>query len=146
MGSKGASPYTILVAEDDPDDRFLMQKAFRDLGSDEDLRFVEDGEELIRYLGRVGPYANPTLSPRPALIFLDLNLPRKDGRQVLVEIKSDPALRDIPIVVWTTSGIEEDVSFCRKAGAEVYKTKPASYAAILKAISKIKAEWLPLTD
>lgn len=96
------------MAGDDPDDRFLMEQALLDIGNDADLRFAEDGEELMNYLLRSGKYTDVKLSPRPVLIFLDLNMPRKDGRQVLWEIKTDPDLKKIPVVIWTTSEEEED--------------------------------------
>jgi hypothetical protein len=84
------SCFTLLMADDDPDDRFLTEQACLELRSCGDLRFVEDGEELMHYLRQTGKYADPTVSPRPALILLDLNMPKKDGRQALVEIKTDP--------------------------------------------------------
>ena len=131
------SCYTILMAEDDPDDRFLVQEALRELGSCGDLRFVEDGEELMQYLGRSGKYVDPMLSPRPALILLDLNMPKKDGRQALVEIKRDPDLQKIPVVVWTTSNEMEDKTQCRKAGASSYVTKPLRYSELVEAVREI---------
>lgn len=135
------SCYTILMAEDDPDDRFLVQEALRELGSCGDLRFVEDGEELMQYLGRSGKYADPMLSPRPTLILLDLNMPRKDGRQALAEIKRDPDLQKIPVVVWTTSSEREDKAQCRKVGASSYVTKPVKYSELVEAVRKIIAQY-----
>ena len=132
--------YTILMAEDDPDDRFLVQEAFREIGSCGDLRFVEDGEELMQYLGRAGKYADPMLSPRPALILLDLNMPKKDGRQALVEIKTDPDLQKIPVVVWTTSDEREDKAECEKAGASSFITKPLKYSELVDAVRNIVAQ------
>jgi CheY-like chemotaxis protein len=137
------SCYTILMAEDDPDDRFLIQEAFRELGSCGDLRFVEDGEELMQYLGRSGKYADPVLSPRPALILLDLNMPKKDGRQALAEIKTDPDLQKIPVVVWTTSDEMEDKAHCQKAGASSYVTKPLKYAELVDAVRNIIVQYSP---
>src|SRR5437763_1448340 len=95
--------FKILMAEDDPDDRFFVAQAFQELGRYGDLRFVEDGQELMDYLRRLGKYADPMLSPRPMLILLDLNMPRKDGFQALLEIKTDPDLNLIPVAIWTTS-------------------------------------------
>ena len=135
------SCYTILMAEDDPDDRFLVQEALRELGSCGDLRFVEDGEELMQYLGRSGKYADPMLSPRPTLILLDLNMPRKDGRQALAEIKRDPDLQKIPVVVWTTSSEREDKAQCRKVCASSYVTKPVKYSELVEAVRKIIAQY-----
>jgi CheY-like chemotaxis protein len=124
------SCFTLLMADDDPDDRFLTQEACRELMNCGDLRFVEDGEELMRYLLRQGRYADPTVSPRPKLILLDLNMPKKDGRRALAEIKTDPDLRRIPVVVWTTSEEKEDRIQCLKAGADDYITVSKSEAGI----------------
>jgi CheY-like chemotaxis protein len=135
--------FTVLMAEDDPDDRFLIEQVFRELESCGDLRFVEDGEELIEYLVRSGKYADPSLSPRPSLILLDLNMPKKDGRQALVEIKKDPELQKIPVVVWTTSNEFEDKRETQKAGASAYVTKPLSYAGLVHAVKDLVAKYSP---
>ncbi len=124
METERISSFTVLMAEDDPDDRFLMEQAFLEIGNHADLPFVEDGEELMHYLRRSGKYADPTCSPRPALIFLDLNMPRKDGRQALLEIKTDPDLGKIPVAIWTTSEEVEDRIQWEIAGADVFVTKP----------------------
>jgi two-component system, response regulator len=135
--------FTVLMAEDDPDDRFLIEQAFLELESRGDLRFVEDGEELINYLFRSGKYADPSLSPRPSLILLDLNMPKKDGRQALVEIRNDPGLQNIPVVVWTTSNEIEDKTECQKAGASSYVTKPVSYAELVEAVKELVSKYSP---
>src|SRR5215203_6044130 len=103
MTAKSSKPITILMADDDPDDRQLTKEAFEEARLANDLRFVEDGEELMDYLCRRGKYADPASSPRPALLLLDLNMPKKDGREALKEIKADPQLRQIRVVVLTTS-------------------------------------------
>jgi CheY-like chemotaxis protein len=126
--------FTILMAEDDPDDRFLMEQAFLEIGTAGDLRFVEDGEELIHYLLRSGKFSDATISPRPVLILLDLNMPKKDGRQALLEIKADPDLRGIPVVIWTTSDDREDKVQCRSAGADVFVTKPSNYIELVNSV------------
>lgn len=136
-GRKAEVPPFILMAEDDPDDRFILQRAFRDLRVAADLRFVEDGENLMEYLRRKGGYADPAIAPRPDLILLDLNMPHKDGREALREIKSDSHLRNIPIVLWTTSKEAEDRDCCSKAGANCYVTKPASYAELLETVKEL---------
>lgn len=100
---------TILMADDDPDDCLLVGKAFKTSKLCNDLRFVGDGEDLMDYLHGQGKYKEPGKAPRPGLILLDLNMPRKDGREAIGEIKADPALREIPVVVLTTSKDEEDV-------------------------------------
>jgi len=129
--------FTVLMADDDPDDRFLTEQACRELMSCGDLRFVEDGEELMHYLRRRGRYADPKISPRPALILLDLNMPKKDGRRALVEIKADPDLRSIPVAIWTTSEEREDRIQCLEAGADDYVTKPSGYAELVSNIERL---------
>ena len=131
----------ILIAEDDPDDRFILQQAIGELGVGADLRFVEDGEELLCYLRRSGKYADPTLSPRPLLIFLDLNMPKKDGRQALAEIKTDPDLKNIPVAIWTTSEEKKDKTQCLKAGADVFVTKPVGYAELASTVRQVILEY-----
>ena len=114
IGLERKSGFTIVMADDDADDRFLLEQAFLELGNDGDLRFVKDGEGLIDYLRRLGKYTDPTVSPRPALILLDLNMPKKDGRQALMEIKADPDLQSIPVAIWTTSNEKEERIQCLK--------------------------------
>src|SRR4030043_1739539 len=113
-----STPLTILMAEDDADDTFLLAETLRSVGCEGELRSVKDGAELMDYLNRQGKYADPELSPLPVLLLLDLNMPRKDGRQALREIKADPDLKKIPIVIWTTSDLPEDKVQCREAGAD----------------------------
>lgn len=134
-------PFRILMAEDDPDDRVLLEEAFKDIPFPVDLRFVEDGEDLMSYLHRRGHYADAALFPRPTIILLDLNMPRKDGRQALVEIKTDPDLRQIPVIVWTTSDLDEDIERCREAGADTYLTKPMSYNGLLDTVEDLCRRW-----
>src|SRR5436305_10219547 len=105
-----AKPITILMADDDPDDRQLTKEAFEEARLANDLRFVEDGVELLDYLHRRGKYADPASAPRPGLILLDLNMPRKDGREALRELKTDPRFRTIRVIVLTTSKAEEDIA------------------------------------
>src|SRR5438045_1375669 len=102
-------PITILMADDDEDDRLMTREAFEESRVANDLRFVVDGEDLMDYLKRRGRYEDPASSPRPGLILLDLNMPRKDGREALAEIKADPALKHIRVVIMTTSRAEEDI-------------------------------------
>jgi CheY-like chemotaxis protein len=129
--------FTILMAEDDPDDRFLLERALLETETFVDLRFVEDGEELMHYLLRSGKYADAALAPRPVLIFLDLNMPKKDGRQALLEIKTDPDLQRIPVVIWTTSNEREDKIYCQKIGADVFVTKPVRYAELVNSVRSL---------
>src|SRR3712207_3683647 len=103
------SPITILLADDDEDDRVMTRDALRDARLHNDLRFAIDGVDLMDYLYRRGRHSDPARSPRPGMILLDLNMPRMDGREALREIKQDPDLRSIPVVVLTTSKAEEDI-------------------------------------
>jgi CheY-like chemotaxis protein len=119
---------TILVADDDPEDCLLIKEAVKEGLLLNGLRFVEDGEELMDYLRHEGGYKSPSSSPRPGIILLDLNMPRKDGREALKEIKSDPDLKGIPVVVLTTSKAEEDILRSYNLGANSYITKPVTFA------------------
>jgi CheY-like chemotaxis protein len=139
---------TILVAEDDPDDRMLMRDALEENGLAGCpqcgccVHFVEDGEELMDYLHRRGRYADPRDSPIPGLILLDLNMPRKDGREVLREIDADPDLRRIPVVVLTTSESEEDIERSYGLGANSYITKPVTFRALVELTRDLGRYWL----
>ncbi len=139
-------PITILVAEDDPDDRLLIKEAFRESSFLADLRFVEDGEELMDYLRRRGEYRNSETSPWPGLILLDLNLPKKDGREALAEIKTDPDLRRLPVVVVTTSNVQEDILRCYDTGANSYITKSIRIADLLDAFKALSKYWLEIVS
>ena len=139
-------PITLLLADDDPDDRLLARQALEKSRLANDLRCVEDGEELLDYLYRRGRVADPKDSPRPGLILLDLNMPRKDGREALREIKNDPDLRDIPIVVLTTSKAEEDVARTYNLGVNSYITKPVKFAALVDIMKAIGKYWFELVE
>jgi CheY-like chemotaxis protein len=133
--------FMILVADDDPDDRFLLGLAFEELQGVGELHFVEDGEQLINYLYRHSKYADPILSPQAELIFLDLNMPKKNGRQALAEIKAARHLAKIPVIVWSSSSSEEDVAFCHKAGADSYCTKPERYEEMVELVRGLVAKY-----
>ncbi|MET0402927.1 MAG: response regulator [Cystobacter sp.] len=137
---------TILMADDDADDRDFARIAMRENRLVNDLRFVEDGEELLDYLRRNGRYANPRDSPRPGLILLDLNMPRKDGREALREIKSDPALKAIPIVVLTTSKAEEDILRSYDLGANCFITKPVTFEGLVEVVKVLDRHWLQIVE
>ncbi len=137
---------TILMAEDDPDDRLLAREAFEESRLANDLRFVEDGRELMDYLRGQGAYASGELPPRPGLILLDLNMPRKDGREVLAELKSDPDLKTIPVVVLTTSKAEEDVVRSYELGVNSFITKPVRFEGLLQVIRSLGHYWLEIVD
>jgi CheY-like chemotaxis protein len=129
-------PGPVLVAEDDPDDRLLAREAFAEAGGEEP-RFVCDGAELLDYLRRRGSYAAPGAAPRPGLIVLDLNMPRRDGRWALAEIKGDPALAAIPLVVMSTSRTREDVEQSYRLGADGVTHKPAAFAALVEVMRSL---------
>lgn len=133
---------TVLMAEDDSDNRFFMDDVFQAVRCKGALRFVEDREELMAYLRRQGKFSDPSLSTRPSLVLLDLNMPKKDGREALLEIKTNPHLKEIPVVIWTTSNLPEDQDMCMKAGAEAYITKPDNYAALEKIVKTLCITWL----
>ncbi|GAB4303707.1 MAG: response regulator [Oscillatoriaceae cyanobacterium] len=131
----------ILVADDDPDDRFLLEDALTETQLADHLYFVENGEQLMDYLHGLGKYTDPRSCPRPDLILLDLNMPRKDGREALKEIKSDPNLRQIPIVVFTTSQAEEDIYRTYDLGGNSFISKPVSYEGLLKLMEQLGIYW-----
>lgn len=136
----------ILMAEDDPDDRLLAEEAWQEARIDNPLVFVEHGEEVLSYLRREGRYASLAEQPMPALILLDLNMPRLDGRGVLKELKEDPALRSIPVVVLTTSQTEEDILRTYDLGVSSFVTKPVNFEALVKVLSAIGRYWLEIVE
>jgi CheY-like chemotaxis protein len=131
----------ILMADDDADDRLLAQDALKDSGLDAEVRFVEDGVELLDYLHRRNKYSDAASSPRPSLIILDLNMPRKDGREALQEIKADAELRKIPVVVLTTSTAGPDVSRVYELGANSFISKPVAYNSLVGLIKNLGNYW-----
>jgi CheY-like chemotaxis protein len=135
---------TILMADDDEDDRLMTKEAFEEARLVNELRFVEDGEELMDYLNRRGEYSDPADSPRPGLILLDLNMPRKDGREALKEIKADSDLKQIPIVVLTTSKAEEDIYRSYDLGVNSFITKPVSFEGMVFVISTLAQYWFQI--
>lgn len=141
-----AKPVTIVMAEDDPDDRFMARRALTDNRLINDLRFVEDGQELVEYLRHEGRYADPAASPAPGVILLDLNMPRKDGREALAEIKADPDLRHIPVVVLTTSRSEEDVLRSYRLGVNSFITKPVTFEGLVEAMKVFRRYWLEIVE
>lgn len=144
--NRHGKPITILMADDDPDDRMMTQEAFEESRLANDLRFVENGVELMDYLHRRGKYADPAQSPRPGLILLDLNMPKKDGREALQEIKADPKLRNIRIVIMTTSKAEEDILRTYDLGASSYVTKPVTFSALVDVIQTLGKYWLEIVE
>jgi len=124
----------VLLVDDDPGDTLMIREAFEHNKVKNTLECVADGVQAMQYLRREGEYAN---APRPDLILLDLNLPRKDGREVLAEIKSDPRLATIPVVVLTTSHAEEDVLRSYQLHANAYVTKPVDFERFIEVVRQI---------
>ena len=139
-------PITILIADDDADDRMMASEALEESRLANDLRFVENGVELMDYLQRRGKYSDPATSPRPGLILLDLNMPRKDGREALREIKADPKLRNIRIVVLTTSKAEEDILRTYDLSATSYITKPVTFERLVEVVKALGKYWLEIVE
>ena len=136
----------ILVADDDPDDRMLIEEAFEENRLTNRLDFVEDGEDLLEYLQRRGKWADPESSPRPGLILLDLNMPRMDGREALKRIKADPSLASIPVVVLTTSKQEEDILRTYGLGVNSFITKPVTFEGLLRVTQVLTSYWLEIVQ
>lgn len=137
---------TILLADDDADDRMMASEALEESRLANDLRYVEDGEELMDYLYRRGKYSEPGVAPRPGLILLDLNMPRKDGREALKEIKSDPDLRLIPVVVLTTSKAEEDIYRTYDLGVNSFITKPVMFESLVEVMRTLGKYWFEIVE
>jgi CheY-like chemotaxis protein len=133
------------MAEDDPDDQLLVERAFASAKLKSGLRFVNDGEELLDYLHQRSGHSRET-SPRPDLILLDLNMPRKNGREALREIKADPALKHIPVIVLTTSSREEDISGSYAMGASSYIVKPDAFADLVAVVKTLESYWLETVE
>jgi CheY-like chemotaxis protein len=146
MRRKRSEPITILMAEDDPDDRFLAEEALEEARLANNLHFVHNGEALLDYLYRRGDYADASSAPRPGLILLDLNMPRMDGRQALREIKADPSLRRIPVVVLTTSKAEEDILRSYDMGASAYVTKPVTFESLIEVMRVLGKFWFEIVQ
>ena len=139
-------PITLLMADDDPGDRLLTAEALKDARLINDLRFVENGEVLMDYLLTRGKFAPPAEAPRPGLILLDLNMPRKDGRTVLKEIKNHPDLRTIPIAVLTTSKDDADVYRSYDLGVNSYIVKPVTFGAIVDTLQTLEKHWFQIVE
>ncbi|MHB8988995.1 MAG: response regulator [Desulfobulbia bacterium] len=131
----------ILLVEDDPGDVELTREGLREATMLVNLHVVDDGEKALKFLRKEPPYAEAV---RPDIVLLDLNMPRKDGKEALREIKGDPALRSIPVVVLTTSEAEADIAACYDLGANCYITKPISFAAFTKVVAMIEEFWFTI--
>ena len=136
----------ILIADDDEDDRLMAKEALEENRLANEIRFVVDGEDLTDYLKCLGKYTEPGSAPRPGLILLDLNMPRKDGREALKEIKADPDLRQIPIIVLTTSKAEEDIYRTYDLGVNSFITKPVSFTTLAEVMKTLAKYWFEMVE
>jgi CheY-like chemotaxis protein len=140
-------PITILICDDDADDRLLTKQALEDAHVSNAVNFVEDGEQLLDYLYQRGEYAGESgLAPRPGLILLDLNMPNMDGREALKVIKGDETLRDIPVVVLSTSGLDEDIVRSYQLGVNSFITKPVTFSGFVEAMNVLGRYWLEIVE
>ncbi|MBL8702878.1 MAG: response regulator [Alphaproteobacteria bacterium] len=144
--TRSSKPITILIAEDDPDDRLLLKDAFDENRLTNELRFVGNGEELLAYLRRTGDFADPRNSPAPGLILLDLNMPKMDGREALRILKSDPQLQRIPVVVLTTSKAEEDIIRTYGLGVSSFIAKPVSFDGLINVVQVLTSYWIQIVE
>jgi CheY-like chemotaxis protein len=146
MTDRQGKPIIILLAEDDEDDYVLISEALKESKIANTIKWVKDGVELMDYLLRQGAYEDPRSSPKPYLILLDLNMPRKDGREALREIKSNPKLRHIPVVVLTTSSMDEDVIASYDLGVNSYIRKPVNFSDFVEAVKTLGKYWFEIVE
>jgi two-component system response regulator len=136
-------PISILMAEDDIEDQMLVREAFMEARLANDLAIVSDGEQLLDYLHKRGEYTECT---RPHIILLDLNMPRKNGREALAEIKSDPLLKQIPIIVLTSSSADEDIVAAYDLGVSSYILKPVTFENLVDLVKELGHYWLEIVE
>ncbi|MBK6727531.1 MAG: response regulator [Xanthomonadales bacterium] len=146
MNTQSKRELPVLVADDDADDRMLFAEAFSESGLQNPVAFVENSEELLDYLRNQREYADADAFPTPGLILLDLNMPRKSGREALREIRADAALRHLPIVVVSTSRSEDEIRRCYAEGANAFASKPASHAGFMRLVRSLGEHWLSLVE
>jgi CheY-like chemotaxis protein len=144
--NKGSKSIIMMYAEDDPEDRMLLKEAWEESELPNELHFVEDGEALMDYLYRRGKYAELSGQLLPGLILLDLNMPKKDGREALREIKADPNLRRIPIVVLTTSREEDDITGSYDMGVSGFVIKPVTFESLREMIKGLTKYWFEIVE
>jgi CheY-like chemotaxis protein len=142
----GGRPLTILLADDDEEDRELARDALQDARLANEMKFVYDGQDLLDYLRREGRWSQPETAPRPGIILLDLNMPKKDGREALAEIKADESLRRIPVVVLTTSKDEADVLRTYDLGVSSFITKPVTFAGLVEVMRTWTQYWFEIVE
>lgn len=144
--AENRKPIDILLAEDDEDDYLLIVDALRESRLANEMHWVKDGEELMDYLHRRGNYVHQEESPVPGIILLDLNMPRKDGREALQEIKADPSLRRIPIIILTTSKAEEDILRSYDLGVNSFIRKPVRFEDFAEMIRVLGKYWFEIVE
>ena len=144
--SSNRRPIIILIADDDAEDRMLVKEALDESRLTNHMQFVENGEELMDYLHNRGKYADKQKYPTPGLILLDLNMPKKDGREALKEIKGDDHLRVIPVVVLTTSKAEEDILRTYDLGVSSFITKPVTFASLVDVMKTLSKYWFEIVE
>jgi CheY-like chemotaxis protein len=142
--SRSSYPIRIVVADDDPDDRMMIKDAFEEAKLGNPVDFVQDGVELMEYLRREGAYKNMSNQPYPGFILLDLNMPRKDGRTALKEIKESADLHRIPIVILTTSKAEEDIIKTYNLGVNSFICKPVSFDGLVEIVKTVGRYWIEI--
>lgn len=140
------SAVIILIADDDPDDRLLIKEALEEANLNNPIHFVADGIELLDYLKRENNYRDLRGTSLPGLVLLDLNMPRKNGIEALQEIKEDPKLRAIPVVVFTTSKAEEDILCAYRLGVNSFITKPLNFQSLLETVEIISRYWFNIVE
>ncbi|MDX5346354.1 MAG: response regulator [Hymenobacteraceae bacterium] len=139
-------PIVILIADDDPEDRMLLKEALEESRLNNRIHFVENGEELVDYLHNRGKFTDKEKNPTPGLILLDLNMPKKDGREALKEIKADEQLRVIPVIVLTTSKAEEDILRTYDLGVSSFITKPVTFASLVDVMKTLSKYWFEIVE
>lgn len=137
--------HPILIIEDSPEEFEMVRIAFEEANLMNPIYHCDDGDEALDFLYRRGDYADPSKAPRPSIILLDLNLPGIDGREVLEEIKRDPSLKLIPVIVLTNSNDERDIERCYRDGANSYICKPVNFQGFIESINKLKEYWLTIS-
>jgi CheY-like chemotaxis protein len=146
LSNGGTRPITILMADDDEEDRDLARDALQNARLAHEMKFVVDGQDLLDYLRREGRYSGAADTPRPGIILLDLNMPKKDGREALAEMKADETLRSIPVVVLTTSRDDDDIIRTYDLGANSFITKPDSFAGLVEVMRTWQRYWVELVE
>jgi CheY-like chemotaxis protein len=142
----GRKAIEILVADDDPEDRMLIIDALKESRLTNNIQYVENGEELLDFLRNEGKYTDAKKYPTPGIILLDLNMPKKDGREALKELRADPRFRSLPVVVLTTSQAEEDIFRTYDLGANSFITKPVSFSSLVSTMKALNNYWFEIVE